>query len=87
MELPVLTQTGTPATANVQVSEELFACPFNEGLVHQVVTAYMAAGRAGTKAQKTRSRSARRRYQTLETKRHWPGACWIYPQPIMAWRW
>jgi large subunit ribosomal protein L4 len=55
MELPVITQTGAPAKASVQVSEELFGCPFNEGLVHQVVTAYMAAGRAGTKAQKTRS--------------------------------
>ncbi len=32
-----------------------FAIEFNEALVHQVVTAYMAAGRAGTKAQKTRS--------------------------------
>ena len=28
---------------------------FNEALIHQVVTAYMAAGRAGTAAQKTRS--------------------------------
>src|ERR1700722_81997 len=55
MELPVLTQTGAQSQSSVQVSEELFACPFNEGLVHQVVTAYMAAGRAGTKAQKTRS--------------------------------
>src|ERR1700736_2037768 len=55
MELPVMTQTGTQSSSKVQVSEELFACPFNEGLVHQVVTAYMAAGRAGTKAQKTRS--------------------------------
>ena len=55
MELPVITQTGAPANTGVQVSEELFGCPFNEGLVHQVVTAYMAAGRAGTKAQKTRS--------------------------------
>lgn len=55
MELSVITQTGAPAKANVQVPEELFACPFNEGLVHQVVTAYMAGGRAGTKAQKTRS--------------------------------
>jgi len=55
MELPVITQTGAQSKQSVQVSEELFACPFNEGLVHQVVTAYMAAGRAGTKAQKTRS--------------------------------
>src|SRR5262245_25276761 len=55
MELPVISQTGSASTRQVQVSEDLFACPFNEGLVHQVVTAYMAAGRAGTKAQKTRS--------------------------------
>lgn len=39
----------------VEVSENIFAREFNEGLVHQAVVAYMAAGRAGTKAQKTRS--------------------------------
>lgn len=40
---------------SVAVSDEVFARDFNEGLVHQAVVAYMAAGRAGTKAQKTRS--------------------------------
>lgn len=55
MKLPVLDQTGASSSTSVQISEELFNCPFNEGLVHQVVIAYMAAGRAGTKAQKTRS--------------------------------
>ncbi len=54
MELSVLTQNGESSTKTVQVSDQLFDTPFNEGLVHQVVTAYMAAGRAGTKAQKTR---------------------------------
>ena len=39
----------------VTVSDTAFAGDFNEGLVHQVVTAYMAGGRAGTKAQKSRS--------------------------------
>ncbi len=39
----------------VAVSDDVFARDFNEGLVHQAVVAYMAAGRAGTKAQKTRS--------------------------------
>ncbi len=39
----------------MQFSERVFGCPFNEALVHQVVTAYLAAGRAGTHAQKTRS--------------------------------
>lgn len=39
----------------VELPDEIFACDFNEPLVHQIVTAYMAAGRAGTKAQKTRA--------------------------------
>jgi len=40
---------------DLQVSEDTFGREFNEGLIHQVVTAYLAAGRAGTKAQKSRS--------------------------------
>jgi len=40
---------------SVSVSEVTFGREFNEPLVHQVVTAYMAAGRQGSKAQKTRS--------------------------------
>src|SRR6478735_3422540 len=39
----------------VEISEEIFTTRFNEPLIHQVVTAYLAAGRAGTHAQKTRS--------------------------------
>lgn len=39
----------------VELADEVFACDFNESLVHQIVIAYMAAGRAGTKAQKTRA--------------------------------
>ena len=39
----------------VQVSDATFAREYNETLVHQVVVAYMNAGRAGTKAQKTRA--------------------------------
>ena len=39
----------------VDLADDIFACEFNEALIHQVVTAYMAAGRAGTKAQKTRA--------------------------------
>src|SRR3990167_10807343 len=39
----------------IDVSDEIFACELNEGLMHQVVTAYMAGGRQGTKAQKTRA--------------------------------
>ena len=39
----------------VTVSEAVFGREFREDLVHQVVVAYRNAGRAGTKAQKTRS--------------------------------
>ncbi|HEX2239460.1 MAG TPA: 50S ribosomal protein L4 [Gammaproteobacteria bacterium] len=46
------------ATATVEVSEQAFGHEFNEALVHQVVTAYLAAGRSGTKAQKTRAQVA-----------------------------
>ncbi len=41
--------------SEIQVSDAAFGRAYNETLVHQVVTAYMAAGRAGTKAQKTRA--------------------------------
>ena len=43
------------AAGTVEVSEETFGKDFNEALVHQVVTAYLAAGRQGTRAQKNRS--------------------------------
>lgn len=39
----------------IKVSEATFGRDFSEALVHQVVTAYMAGARAGTKAQKSRS--------------------------------
>ncbi len=41
--------------AAVTLSDAVFAAEFNETLVHQIVTAYLAKARAGTKAQKTRS--------------------------------
>ncbi|MDE2294834.1 MAG: 50S ribosomal protein L4 [Gammaproteobacteria bacterium] len=43
------------AAAEVQVSDDTFGRAYNEALIHQVVTAYRAAGRAGTKAQKSRA--------------------------------
>jgi large subunit ribosomal protein L4 len=40
---------------SIKVSETTFGREFSEPLVHQVVTAYLAGARAGTKAQKNRS--------------------------------
>ena len=42
-------------SGSVEVAESAFGAAFNEALVHQVVTAYLAGARAGTKAQKNRS--------------------------------
>ncbi len=39
----------------IEVSERTFGGEFNETLVHQAVVAYMAGGRQGTRAQKTRA--------------------------------
>src|SRR5260221_11724952 len=49
-------QLGNVSPASeIQLADEAFARKYNEALVHQVVTAYMAAGRAGTKRQKSRA--------------------------------
>ena len=54
MELKVINEKGE-AQSSVAASETLFGRDYNEALVHQVVNAYRAAGRSGTKAQKTRA--------------------------------
>jgi len=46
---------GQDRRSSVDVADSAFGAEFNEPLVHQVVTAFLAGGRAGTKAQKTRS--------------------------------
>ena len=51
MELVV---AGGSAQSSVQVADAAFAAPYNEALIHQVVTAYLAGARSGTRAQKTR---------------------------------
>ena len=52
MDLNVQTAVGAQT---LQVSDEIFGAAFKEALIHQVVTAYMSAARAGTKAQKNRA--------------------------------
>lgn len=54
MELSILNAAGASA-GSVAVPDEVFGREFNESLVHQVVTAYLAGARAGTHAQKTRA--------------------------------
>lgn len=55
MELKLVTNTGEESSASVTLSDAAFGKDFNEALVHQVVTAYMAGARAGTRAHKNRA--------------------------------
>jgi len=52
MDLAIRNATGG---GSLQVSDDVFGAELKTGLIHQVVTAYLAGGRAGTKAQKRRS--------------------------------
>ena len=54
MELKVINEKGE-AQKSVDASESLFGREFNESLVHQVVVAYHANGRQGTRQQKDRT--------------------------------
>ncbi|MBD2859330.1 50S ribosomal protein L4 [Spongiibacter sp. KMU-158] len=55
MELNIATPGNGAGAGTLQVSDVTFAREFNEDLVHQVVTAFLAGARQGTRAQKTRS--------------------------------
>jgi len=54
MELKLINEQGKSA-ATVAVPDALFGREYNEALIHQIVTAYKANGRRGTRAQKGRS--------------------------------
>lgn len=54
MDLSIVDSKGA-SSGSVQVSDTVFGADYNESLVHQVVNAYQAAARSGTRAQKTRS--------------------------------
>lgn len=53
MELKIINDKGKE-TSSVEASDELFGRDYNEPLVHQIVTAYKANARKGTRAQKAR---------------------------------
>jgi len=58
MELKVINDKGQ-SSANISASDELFGREYNEDLIHQLVTAYMANARAGNSKQKGRSEIAK----------------------------
>jgi large subunit ribosomal protein L4 len=90
MELKLINDQGK-ATSSVKASDALFDRDFNEALVHQVVAAFMANGRQGTRAQKARgdiNRSHRKPWRQKGTGRAragfsgsplWRGGARIFP--------
>lgn len=55
MDLKIIELKTGQDSGVVQVSDAVFGVEFNQSLVHQVVTAYMAGARSGTKGQKNRA--------------------------------
>jgi large subunit ribosomal protein L4 len=55
MDLQIRSFANGDAAGSVVLSEEVFDRAYNEPLIHQIVTAYFAAGRRGTKASKSRA--------------------------------
>ena len=53
MELKLIDPQGQ-STANVAAADAVFGRDYNEALIHQVVTSYLANARSGTRAQKDR---------------------------------
>lgn len=55
MKVALINDAGKPAGSEIEVADSVFGAVFNEPLVHQVVVAFQANGRQGTRKQKTRS--------------------------------
>jgi large subunit ribosomal protein L4 len=55
MELTLQAFGSSEGAGVVQASDNIFAAEYKPALIHQIVTAYLAGGRAGTSAQKNRS--------------------------------
>ncbi|NIO41199.1 MAG: 50S ribosomal protein L4 [Burkholderiales bacterium] len=90
MELKIINDKGK-ATSSVNASDALFGREYNEPLVHQIVSAYMANARKGTRAQKARAdikRSHRKPWRQKGTGRAragfagspiWRGGARVFP--------
>lgn len=77
----------TVTGAAVELSETTFGREFNEALVHQVVTAYLAGARQGTRAQKTRGEVSGGGKKPWRQKRYWSCPCGFYPWTNLGRRW
>lgn len=55
MKVKIMNDSGAAGAGEIEVADSVFGADFNEPLVHQVVVAFQANGRQGTRKQKTRS--------------------------------
>ncbi len=55
MELNMINEGGEVSGSSVALADAAFGADYNAALIHQIVTAYLAAGRAGTRAHKNRA--------------------------------
>lgn len=55
MKVSLMSETSGQAQSELELSDKNFGAVFNEPLIHQVVVAYQAGGRSGTRAQKNRA--------------------------------
>lgn len=75
MKIPCLSESGS--SEEVVLSESVFGRVYNDALVHQIVNAYLANARSGTRAQKGRSevaKSTRKQWRQKGTGRARAGA-------------
>ena len=71
MQLELLNEQGQ-ATAKVDAPDTVFARDYNEALVHQVVVAFQANARQGTRAQKDREQVHHSTKKPFRQKGHRP---------------
>ena len=71
---------------SVELAETAFAREYNEALVHQVVVAFMAAGRQGSRAQKESLSGQRRWKEAMAAKGYGSRSCRYYALADLAFR-
>jgi large subunit ribosomal protein L4 len=55
VQVNVMSESGAKSGTGLELSDKAFDAAFNEPLIHQIVVAYQAGARSGTRAQKNRS--------------------------------
>ena len=71
-------------SGTLELADATFGAAFNEPLVHQVVTAYLAGATRRHEGAKDPRRSQRQRQEAVEAERHGPRPCRLDPQPDLG---